>query len=91
MENKLVVFTTRSFLLNTAIEESEHLKRFNIKAKSSLFELKEYDEVLKKQLLVNHIEESELKEELKQDTQMKKNLMKYINKFYLILEKKLIL
>lgn len=66
MENKLVVFTTRSFLLNTAIEESEHLKRFNIKAKSSLFELKEYDEVLKKQLLVNHIEESELKEELKE-------------------------
>lgn len=66
MENKLVVFTTRSFLLNTAIEESEHLKRFNIKAKSSLFELKEYDEVLKKQLLVNHIEDSELKEELKE-------------------------
>lgn len=64
MENKLVVFTTRSFLLNTAIEESENLRRFNIKARSSLFELKEYDEVLKKQLLINHIEESELKDEL---------------------------
>jgi GTPase SAR1 family protein len=66
MENKLVVFTTRSFLLNTAIEESENLRRFNIKAKSSLFELKEYNKILKKQLLNNHIEDSELKEELKE-------------------------
>lgn len=65
MENKLVVFTTRSFLLNTAVEESEKLRRFNIKAKASLFELKEYDKVLKKQLLINHIEDSELKDELK--------------------------
>lgn len=65
MENKLVVFTTRSFLLNTAVEESENLRKFNIKAKESLFELKEYDETLKKQLLLNHIEDSELKEELK--------------------------
>lgn len=66
MENKLVVFTTRSFLLNSAVEESENLRRFNIKAKSSLFELKEYDYILKKQLLINHIEESEIKEELKE-------------------------
>jgi energy-coupling factor transporter ATP-binding protein EcfA2 len=66
MENKLVVFTTRSFLLNSAVEESENLRRFNIKAKSSLFELKEYDYILKKQLLINHIEESEIKDELKE-------------------------
>lgn len=66
MENKLVVFTTRSFLLISAVEESENLRRFNIKAKSSLFELKEYDYILKKQLLINHIEESEIKDELKE-------------------------
>lgn len=66
IENKLVVFTTRSFLLNTAIEESENLRRFNIKAKASLFELKEYNAVLKKQLLINHIDDSELNDELKE-------------------------
>lgn len=65
MSNKLVVFTTRSFLFKTAIEESEKLKRFNIKAKSSLFELTEYDENLKRQLLINHIEESEISDDLK--------------------------
>lgn len=65
LSNKLVVFTTRSFLFKTAIEESEKLKRFNIKAKSSLFELKEYDDNLKRQLLINHIEESEISDDLK--------------------------
>ncbi|AWG22859.1 hypothetical protein FFWV33_15655 [Flavobacterium faecale] len=82
MENKLVVFTTRSFLLNTAIEESENLKRFNVKAKSSLFELKEYDEVLKRQLLNNHIEDSELKEELKEllyDEKLQEFIVKHTN------------
>jgi energy-coupling factor transporter ATP-binding protein EcfA2 len=66
MENKLIVFTTRTFLLNTAIEESENLKRFNIKAKSSLFHLDEYNIELKKQLLNNHIENSGLNDELKE-------------------------
>ncbi|KIO51620.1 ATP-binding protein [Flavobacterium hibernum] len=66
MENKLVVFTTRSFLLKTTVEESENLRKFNIKAKTSLFELKEYDKGLRKQLLRNHIEDCDLKEELKE-------------------------
>lgn len=65
MKNKLIVFTTRSFLLNSAIEESEKLRQFNIKAKSSLFELTEYNYELKKQLLINHIEESEINNDLK--------------------------
>jgi len=60
MENKLVVFTTRTFLLNTAVEESEKLRDFNIKAKSSLIELNEYSEEIKKKLLANHIEEAEI-------------------------------
>lgn len=65
MQNKLVVFTTRTFLLSSAIEESENLRRFNLKAKASTFELKEYDLPLKKQLFSNHIEESELSNEFK--------------------------
>lgn len=63
-DNKLIILTTRSFLLNTAIEESEKLRRFNIKAKASLLELKEYSYYLKEQLLRNHIEVSELKDSL---------------------------
>ena len=65
MQNKLVVFTTRTFLLSSAIEESENLRRFNLKAKASTFELKEYDLPLKKQLFNNHIEESELSNDFK--------------------------
>lgn len=60
MPNKLIVFTTRSHLLTAAIEESENLRRFNLKARASTFELSEYSKTLKKQLLLNHIAESEL-------------------------------
>jgi energy-coupling factor transporter ATP-binding protein EcfA2 len=64
-ENKYVVLTTRNHLLNGAIISSEKLDRFNIKTKTSLFELKEYNVELKKQLLNNHIEVSDLREDLK--------------------------
>lgn len=63
--NKLIVFTTRSFLLNSAIAESENLNRFNIKAKQSILKLSEYSRGIKIQILHNHIEESGLNEELK--------------------------
>lgn len=63
--NKLIVFTTRSFLLNSAIAESENLSRFNIKAKQSILNLSEYTKEIKVQILNNHIEESALAEELK--------------------------
>lgn len=65
MTNKVVVFTTRTHLLESAVEESENLRRFNIKAKASTFELKEYDLPLKKQLFINHIEESSISPEFK--------------------------
>lgn len=64
--NKLMIFTTRSFLLKTAIEESENLRRFNIKAKESVLELSEYTTLVKQQLLKNHIEDSELINEFKE-------------------------
>lgn len=66
MENKLMIFTTRTYLLNSAILESEKLKQFGIKAKTSLFELIEYDKDLRKQLVINHIEDTELSPELKE-------------------------
>jgi len=65
-ENKYLVFTTRSFLLNTAITESENLKRFNIKAKESILNLSEYDIHMKKAMLKFHVEDSELDQELKE-------------------------
>lgn len=64
-ENKYVVLTTRNHLFNAAINSSEKLDIFNIKTKRSLFELNEYDFELKKQLLNNHIEDSDLRQNLK--------------------------
>lgn len=77
MENKLIIFTTRTSLLTTAIEESEKLKSFNIKAKSNSVTLSEYNETLKKQLLQNHIEESDLIDELK-DVLNENNIQSFI-------------
>ncbi|WNH12553.1 AAA family ATPase [Thalassobellus suaedae] len=65
MTNKLVVFTTRTHLLESALEDSENLRRFNLKAQTSTFELKEYDLSLKKKLFINHIEESSISSEFK--------------------------
>jgi hypothetical protein len=65
MENKLLVFTTRSLLLNAAIAESENLQRFNIKKSESVLESEEFNRELKIQLLDNHIDDSEIKPELK--------------------------
>ena len=75
--NKLVILTTRSFLLTTATEESERLRRFNIKAKASLFELKEYNFDLKKELLFNHIDDSELSDDLT-EVLRKKEVIEFI-------------
>lgn len=66
MENKLIVFTTRTFLLHTAVEDSEKLKRFNIKAKSSLIQLCNYNVEIRKKILINHIEEADIKSNLKE-------------------------
>ncbi len=63
--NKLIIFTTRSFLLNTAITESENLKKFNIKAKESVLRLSEYSSSVKNQLFNNHIEDCDLSSKFK--------------------------
>lgn len=66
MENKLIVFTTRTFLLQTAVEDSEKLKRFNIKAKSSLVQLDDYSNEIRKKILLNHIDETDIKSSLRE-------------------------
>lgn len=65
LDNKLLILTTRSFILNTFIEESERLKRYNLISKTSLLELTEYDSRLKSEIYNNHVEEAEIGDEYK--------------------------
>ena len=73
LKNKKIIFTTRTFILNTAVGESENLRRFNIKAKESIILLSEYNKNIKVCLLRNQIEESQLKKELKDVILREKN------------------
>lgn len=64
--NKKFIFTTRTFILNASIEESEKLRRFNFRAKESCIKLDAYTNSIKRQILANHVEESEISEALKE-------------------------
>ncbi|TWJ03302.1 ATPase family protein associated with various cellular activities (AAA) [Mucilaginibacter frigoritolerans] len=64
-ENKLVVLTTRNFILTGAVEQSQKLKDFNIGKYTALINLSSYRESVKAQMLTNHAEYAELDEELK--------------------------
>jgi KaiC/GvpD/RAD55 family RecA-like ATPase len=64
-ENKRMIMTTRTFLLTTALEESETLKRFNIRAKESTLNVKDYSISTKRQLIINHIDDSDLEDSYK--------------------------
>jgi energy-coupling factor transporter ATP-binding protein EcfA2 len=77
LENKKFIFTTRTFMLRTVVEESEKLRRFNLLAKESIISLDIYDQQIRSQLLKNHIEESELSDEHKMVLQ-KKELQAFI-------------
>ncbi|MBE9466502.1 ATP-binding protein [Dyadobacter subterraneus] len=66
LENKKFIFTTRTFILNTAVGESERLRQFNIKAREGTINLEEYTSENKFQLLTNHIEESKISNQLKE-------------------------
>lgn len=65
MTNKKFIFTTRSIVLNTVVQESEKFKRFSKNANEIVFHLNEYSIASKKELLKNHIEESEIQVNLK--------------------------
>jgi len=60
LENKFLILTTRSQLLNTAVQQSEKLRRHKLKDNASVFELKQYDEQIKANLYKNHVEEAEI-------------------------------
>ena len=79
--NKYLIFTTRSHILNNALYNSEQLKRSPILEGRTLFELKEYTYDLKKQLLVNHIDESEINDALK-EVLLEKETLEWIVKHH---------
>lgn len=63
--NKKLVLTTRTFILNAAIEESERLHRLRLHARESTVDLNTYKPELREQLVRNHAEESMLPDALK--------------------------
>ncbi len=65
MTNKKFIFTTRSIVLNAVIQESEKFKRFSQGAGETVFLLNEYSNCHKEQLLINHIDESDIQDNLK--------------------------
>lgn len=65
LENKYFIFTTRGFLFNTAINESENLKLLNIGKKEQILNLDQYTIDIKKKMLANHIDYSSLNESYK--------------------------
>ncbi|MBT2620356.1 hypothetical protein [Chryseobacterium sp. ISL-6] len=65
MVNKKLIFTTRSIILNTVINESDRFTRFSRTINEKVFHLTEYSKGIKEQLLRNHIEESEMSDVLK--------------------------
>jgi len=58
--NKYLILTTRTFILNSAVNESEKLRSLNLKTKESTIELHAYTESIRTQLLRNHIEEADI-------------------------------
>ncbi|SHL33763.1 nSTAND3 domain-containing NTPase [Chryseobacterium polytrichastri] len=65
MTNKKLIFTTRSIVLNTVIQKSDRFRRFSKNLNEAVFHLKEYSENIKEKLLRNHIDESEMADDLK--------------------------
>ncbi|ALI97788.1 ATP-binding protein [Rufibacter tibetensis] len=64
-KNKKIIFTTRTFILNEAVSESEKLRRFNLKTRESILKLNAYSWDMKASILKNHINESEIDDILK--------------------------
>jgi hypothetical protein len=60
LENKYLIFTTRSHLLNSTLESSERLRQFNLRMHESVLQLNEYTDELKSKILDAHTEECNL-------------------------------
>lgn len=75
--NKLLILTTRSNLLFKAINSSEKLKHKQTSLNKKTIDLKDYTSEVKEQILINHIEESNIDKEYKQ-TINNKHLKRFI-------------
>jgi DNA polymerase III delta prime subunit len=64
-QTKLLILTTRSNLISKAINRSEKLKHRQGKLNRKIIDLKDYTNQVKEQILLNHIEESEIGDEYK--------------------------
>lgn len=76
-KNKALIFTTRKHIFNSAIFESERLNRIKITTKETVLHLDEYKSDIRRALLYNHIEASQLPEAYKQ-LLLSKFLFKFI-------------
>ncbi|MBF6643864.1 MULTISPECIES: hypothetical protein [Chryseobacterium] len=65
MNNKKLIFTTRNIILTTVKNESEKFTQFSKNLNELVFDLKDYSYELKSKMLINHIDESEMREDLK--------------------------
>ncbi len=65
-KNKKLVFTTRTFIFNLVQEQSERLKAVRINLAETVCGLSDYDAELKKRVLLNHIEEGTISQDLKE-------------------------
>lgn len=65
LKNKKLIFTSRSIVLNTVIDSSEKFAKLCRNLNEEVFHLSEYSIDIKEKLLRNHIEESEISDDLK--------------------------
>lgn len=71
-EHVKLIFTTRTSILNSVIEDSEKLRRAKLRKNETVLDLEEYNSEVKSQLLINHIDDSDLEEKLKEVIRDKK-------------------
>jgi len=64
-ENKILILTTRSHLYSKAVSKSEKFQNKRSILNEKIVDLKGYDEEIKKQILLNHIEVSDLNEDFR--------------------------
>ncbi|MET3115640.1 DNA polymerase III delta prime subunit [Pedobacter sp. CG_S7] len=60
-----LIFTTRTSILNSVVEDSDKLKRAKLRKNETVLDLEDYNTEIKSQLLLNHIDDSDLKGDLK--------------------------
>lgn len=79
MENKKLIFTTRNIILTTVKNESEKFSQFSKNLNEIVFDLKDYTCEIKSKMLINHIDESDMRDDLK-TVALRKDLFDFIVK-----------